>query len=278
IEVTYDSTGYHLSQAKYASDILARASVTDTKTAHSPLEQNVKLRPSVGTPLPDPTLYRQLVGCLIYLTVTRHDIAYVVHLVSQFMSALRTTHFSTVLRILRYLKGTLFHGLHFSSKSSLALHAFCDADWAGNPTDRRSTTGYCFFLGTSLISCRSKKQTVVSRSSTEAEYRALVDATSELLWICWLLQDMGVSQSTSIPIYCDNQSVIQIAHNDVFHERTKHIEIDCHLIRHHLQHGILRLLSVASADQTADIFIKSHPPRQFGSFVSKLNLGSILST
>ncbi|GAV72833.1 hypothetical protein CFOL_v3_16321, partial [Cephalotus follicularis] len=218
IEVTSDSTRYHLSQAKYASDILARAGVTDTKTASSPLEQNVKLRPSDGTPLPDHTLYRQLVGSLIYLTVTRPDIAYAVHLVSQFMSAPRTTHFSAVLRILRYLKGTLFHGLHFSSETSLALHAFCDADWAGDPTDRHSTTGYCFFLGTSLISWRSKKQTVVSRSSTEAEYRALADATSELLWIRWLLQDMGVSQSTSTPIYCDNQSTIQIAHNDVFHE------------------------------------------------------------
>ncbi|GAV61385.1 hypothetical protein CFOL_v3_04912 [Cephalotus follicularis] len=239
---------------------------------------NVKLRPSDGTPLPDPTLYRQLVGSLIYLTVTRPDIAYAVHLVSQFMSAPRTTHFSAVLRILRYLKGTLFHGLHFSSESSLALHAFCDADWAGDPTDRHSTTGYCFFLGTSLISWRSKKQTVVSRSSTEAEYRALADATSELLWIRWLLQDMSVSQSTSTPIYCDNQSAIQIAHNDVFHERTKHIEIDCHLVRHHLQHSILRLLSVASADQTADIFTKSHPPGQFGSLVSKLNLGSTLPT
>ncbi|GAV79770.1 hypothetical protein CFOL_v3_23233 [Cephalotus follicularis] len=105
-------------------------------------------------------------GCLIYLTVTRPDITYVVHLVSQFMSAPRTTHFSAVLRILRYIKGTLFHGLHFSSESSLALHAFCDADWVGDPTDHRSITGYCFFLGTSLISWHSKMQTVASRSST----------------------------------------------------------------------------------------------------------------
>ncbi|GAV75579.1 hypothetical protein CFOL_v3_19058, partial [Cephalotus follicularis] len=125
-----------------------------------------------------------------------------------FMSAPRTTHFSAVLRILRCLKGTLFHGLHLSSESSLALHAFCDADWAGDPTDRRSTTNYCFFLGTSLISSLSKKQTVVSRSITEAKYRALADATSELLWICWLLQDIGVSLYTSTPIYYDNQSVI----------------------------------------------------------------------
>uniref|UniRef100_A0A2N9H6G6 Reverse transcriptase Ty1/copia-type domain-containing protein n=1 Tax=Fagus sylvatica TaxID=28930 RepID=A0A2N9H6G6_FAGSY len=157
-------------------------------------------------------------------------------LVSQFMSAPRSTHYAAVLRILRYLKGTLFHG---------------------DPTDRRSTTGYCFLLGSSLISWRTKKQSVVARSSIEAEYRALTDTTSELLWLQWLLQDLGVSTSSATPIYCDNRSAIQIAHNDVFHERTKHIEIDCHLVRHHLLQGSLQLISVSSHDQLADIFTKS---------------------
>jgi hypothetical protein len=132
------------------------------------------------------------------------------------MAAPHSTHFSTVLRILRYLKETLFHGLHFSSLSPLDLYAYTDADWAGDPTDRRSTTGYCFLLGTSLISWRSKKQYVVARSSTEVEYRALADTTSELIWLRWLLQDMGVTFSSASPVYCDNRSAIQIAHNDFF--------------------------------------------------------------
>lgn len=132
LEVLFDSGGYHLSQVKYATDLIARAGLTDSKIAPSPLEQNVKLRHSDGTPLSNPTLYRTLVGSLVYLTVTRPDIAFAVHLGSQFMSSPRSTHYATVLRILRYIKGTMFHGLHFSSESSLDLHGYCDADWAGD--------------------------------------------------------------------------------------------------------------------------------------------------
>ena len=129
----------------------------------------------------NPSLYRRLVGSLIYLTVTRPDISYVVHQVSQYMSVPQSTYYVAVLRILRYLKGTFFHGLFYSAQSPLILRAFSDADWAGDPTDHRSTTGYCFLLGSSLISWRSKKQTHMTRSSTEAEYRALADTTSKLL-------------------------------------------------------------------------------------------------
>ena len=111
-------------------------------------------------------------------------------------------------------------------------------------------------------------------SSTEAEYRALVDTTSELLWMRWLLQDLGVSTSFTTPIYCDNRSAIQIARNNVFHERTKYIEIDCHLIQHHLFQGSLQLISVSSQDQLADIFTKSHPTGRFRDLVSKLQFVS----
>uniref|UniRef100_A0A2N9G735 Reverse transcriptase Ty1/copia-type domain-containing protein n=1 Tax=Fagus sylvatica TaxID=28930 RepID=A0A2N9G735_FAGSY len=181
LEVSSDSTGYYLSQAKYASDLLSRAGLIDTKVVSIPLEMNARLTPLDGTPLSDATLYHQLVGSLVYLTVTRPDIAHAVHLVSQFLSAPHSTHYAAVIHILRYIKGTMFHGLHFSAHSTLNLCAYSDADWVGDPTDRHSTTGFCFFLGDSLISWRSKKQHIVSRSSTEAEYRALADTTSELL-------------------------------------------------------------------------------------------------
>ena len=152
----------------------------------------------------NPSLYRRLVGSLVYLTVIRPDISYAVHQVSQYLSAPRSTHYAAILRILRYLKGTLFHGLFYSAQSPLILRAFSDADWAGDPTNRGSTTSYCFLLGSSLISWRSKKQTHVARSSTEAEYHALADTTSELLWLRWLLKDLGVSTSSATLLYCDN--------------------------------------------------------------------------
>ena len=276
LEITHSTDGLYITQAKYASELLSRAGLTDSKTVDTPVELNAHLTPTGGKPLFNPSLYRRLVGSLVYLTVTRPDISYAVHQVSQYLSAPRSTHYAVVLRILRYLKGTLFHGLFYSAQSPLVLRAFSYADWAGDPTDRRSTTGYCFLLGSSLISWRSKKQTFVARSSTEAEYRALADTTSELIWLRWLLTNLGVSTSSATPLYCDNQSAIHIAHNDVFHERTKHIKIDCHFIRYHPVYGALKLISVSSKDQLANIFTKSRPKRCLHILVDNLKLVSHL--
>ncbi|RVX18797.1 Retrovirus-related Pol polyprotein from transposon TNT 1-94 [Vitis vinifera] len=248
LEITHSTDGLYITQAKYASDLLSQAGLTDSKNVDTPVELNAHLTPSGGKPLSNPSLYRRLVGSLVYLTVTRPNISYAVHQVSQYLSAPRSTHYAAVLRILRYLKG--------------------------DPTDRRSTTSYCFLLGSSLISWRSKKQTFVAHSSTEAEYCALADTTSELLWLRWLLKDLGVSTSSATPLYCDNQSAIHIAHNDVFHERTKHIEIDCHFIRYHLVHGALKLFFVSSKDQLADIFTKSLPTRRTRDLIDNLKLVS----
>ena len=114
----------------------------------------------------------------------------------------------------------------------------------------------------------------MARSSTEAEYCALADTTSKLLWLQWLLKDLGVSTSSATPLYCDNQSAIHTAHNDVFHERTKHIEIDCHFIRYHLVYGALKPISVSSKDQLTDIFTKSHPKGHLRTLVDNLKLVS----
>ena len=114
----------------------------------------------------------------------------------------------------------------------------------------------------------------MARSNTEAEYRALADTTSELLWLRWILKDLGVSTSFATPLYCHNQSVIYIAHNDVFYERSKLIEIDCHFIRYHLVYGALKLISVSSKDQLVDIFTKSHPKERLRTLVDNIKLVS----
>ncbi|KAL5790174.1 hypothetical protein ACOSQ2_005062 [Xanthoceras sorbifolium] len=135
LKVTSSSNGYHLSQVKFASNLLTKASITDNKTVSTPLEYNVKLTLLDSEPISNATHYRQLVGSLIYLTVTRSDISHVVGMVSKFMHALRFVHYAAILRILRHIKGTLYHGLHYSSRSSLELHAYLNVDWAGDPTD-----------------------------------------------------------------------------------------------------------------------------------------------
>ena len=172
---------------------------------------------------------------------------------------------------MRYLRDTQFQTLLFPSTSSLELCAYSDADWDGDHHDRKPTTRFCIFLGESLISWKSKKQDVVSRSSTEAEYHAMVVTTCEIIWLRWLLVDMEVHISSSTPLHCDNKSAIQIAKNSVFHERTKHIEIDCHFTHHHLQLGTISLLFVSSTLQLADIFTKALSASRFRFLCDKLS-------
>lgn len=179
----------------------------------------------------NPTLYRALIGRLLYLTITRLDITFSVHCLSQFMQAPTNVHLTAVHRILRYIKNNPCQGLFYSANSEPCLNSFADSDWATCPYSRRSITGYCVYLGTSLITWKSKKQDVVSRSSTEAEYRSMVQATCELFWLQQLLTSLHVSVTTTAKLFCDNKSSMYIATNPVFHERTKHVEIDCHNVR-----------------------------------------------
>ena len=133
---------------------------------------------------------------------------------------------------------------------------FSDADWAGS-CDRKSTTGFCTFVGGNLVTWRSKKHNVVARSSAEAEYRAMASTASELIWIKHLLRDMKIDHSETMKMYCDNQAARHIASNPVFHERTKHIEVDCHFIREKVQSGEIETPFVKSREQLTDIFTKA---------------------
>ena len=179
------------------------------------------------------------------------------------------------MRVVRYLKSSPGKGLFFPRDSALQLLGFSDADWAGCLDSRRSISGQCFFLGKSLISWRTKKQLTVFRSFSEAEYRALAAVTCELQWLLYLLQDLQLQTTKLSVLYCDNQSALHIAANPVFHERTKHLEIDCHLVRDKLQVGVMKLLPVTSKAQLADFLTKALLPQPFNILLSKLNMVDI---
>ena len=202
--------------------------------------------------------------------MTRLDISHAVHTVSQFVSNPHMPHLTAALRILYYVKGTLNHGLFYPSGASLYLTAYADTDWAGCSDTRRFTTGWCMFLGESLIFWKCKKQTTVSKSSTEAEYRAMSSASAEIIWLRHLLCEFGVLIGTSTPLYGDNTSATSITNNPVFHERTKHIETNCHFIRQHVVTKKIILPHVSTHDQLADIFTKALPKPRHDDLTSKL--------
>jgi hypothetical protein len=255
VEVSRTASSLHLCQAKYIHTILHRTNMLEAKPAKSPSPSGLKLSKFDGEPLSDPTAFRQLVGALQYCTLTRPDISFSVNQLCQHMHAPTSAHWSAAKRVLRYLKSSVDHGLHYT-KSPLHLTAYCDSDWAGDPDDRRSTTGFAIFLGSNLVSWSAKKQPIVSRSSTEAEYRALALTTAEMFWLRMLLKDIHVTLLATPTIWCDNVSALALATNPVYHARTKHIEVDYHFVREKVLNQDILLKFISTDDQIADVFTK----------------------
>ncbi|KAK6778192.1 hypothetical protein RDI58_024910 [Solanum bulbocastanum] len=225
-----------------------------------------------GQSLKDAIKFRQLVGSLIYLIITRPEICYSVGVVSQFMHSPTTSHLDAAKRILRYVKGSLSHGLWYKRCAIFLLTVFTDANWAGDSNDRRSTSGYCFSAGSAVVSWCNKKQDVVALSTTEAEYIATTMAAQECIWLKRLIKDMSHKVDYAMQIKCDNESAIKLASNPIFHARTKHIEILHHFVREKVLSKEIELTIVRINTQVADIFTKALEKSKFQYFRDALEL------
>jgi hypothetical protein len=216
IEVARSKQGIFLSQRKYILDLLTEVGMLECRPADTPIVQNHRLGEYPDQVPADKGRYQRLVGKLIYLSHTRLDIAYAVSVVSQFMHNPSKSHMEAVTRILQYLKSSPGKGLMFSKNDNqLKVDGYTDADWAGNITDRKSTSGYFTFVGGNLVTWRSRKQKVVALSSVEVEFRGMSKGLCELIWLRKLLAEIGFAPSSEMDLFCDNKAAIPISHNPV---------------------------------------------------------------
>ena len=262
LQIQYRSNGdIFVHQAKYIKDLIHKSGMESCKPAATSCKPHSQLLCSEGTLLADPSIYRSIVGSLQYLTFTRPDIAFAVNTVCQYMNSPTELHFGAVKRIIRYLQGIMHSGIVYSANSQPILTAFSDSDWAADLNTRRSVTGYVVYIGDNPISWQSKKQTSISRSSTEAEYKALAHTTADISWVRQILRDLKCSVHQPPIIHCDNMSVIALSSNLVFHSRIKHLDTNYHFVRERVQKEDLEVLYIPTEEQTADVLTKGlHSP------------------
>ncbi|XP_039128972.1 uncharacterized mitochondrial protein AtMg00810-like [Dioscorea cayenensis subsp. rotundata] len=238
LEVEKTKDGIFLCQQKYAKDLLETYGMLECKPLSTPMEPNIKLRAGEGKDLEDPRMYRQLVGSLIYLTLTRPDLAYAVGV---------------------------------ASREGCQVTGYCDADYAGDCDTRRSTTGYIFSLGSGAVSWCSKRQPTVSLSTTEAEYRAAAMAAQESTWLMQLLKDLH-QPIEQVMLHCDNMSAVCVAENPMYHARTKHIEVHYHFLREKVLQGEIHMKLTPTEEQVADIFTKGLSTKKFEDLRAQLGI------
>ncbi|GAA0153068.1 transmembrane signal receptor [Lithospermum erythrorhizon] len=262
IQISQMKDRIFISQSKYAKNIVHKFSLVNAKPKRTPMATHVKITKDENGKEVDISNYRSMIGSLLYLTASRPDIAHSVGVCARFQAAPKESHLNLVKRIIKYVQGTLNHGLLYTFDTDNSLVGYCDTDWAGNAEDRKSTSGGCFFLGNNLVSWFSRKQNSVSLSTAEAEYIAAGSGCTQLIWMKQMVEEYGVNPGV-MTLYCDNMSAISISKNPVQHSRTKHIDIRHHFIRELVENKVIQIEHMSTDKQIADIFTKGLDVNQF---------------
>ncbi|KAK2407959.1 putative mitochondrial protein [Trifolium repens] len=257
IEVVQTGAGLFLGQKKYAQEVLERFHMENCNPVGTPTEPGLKLSSDHDGERVDSTYFKQIVGSLMYLTTTRPDIMYAVCVISRYMERPTELHLKVAKRVFRYLKGTTDFGIFYKKNGESVLTGFTDSDYAGDLDDRRSTSGNVFMMGSAAVSWASKKQQVVTLSTTEAEFIAAANSACQAIWLRRILEELHFHQDRPTVIHCDNSSTIKLSKNPVLHGRSKHIDVRFHFLRDLVTDKTIDLVYCQSEDRVADIMTKS---------------------
>lgn len=274
MEIKQAENEVFICQKKYAKEILKKFKLEECKEVSTPMNQKEKLCRDDGADKIDEGYFRNMIGCLMYLTATRPDILNAVSILSRFMHCASELHLKAAKRVIRYVKGTSNFGVKFTRSKEFKLAGFSDSDWGGSIDDMRSTSGYCFTFGSGVFSWSSKKQETVAQSTAEAEFVAATTAVNHVLWLRKILVDLNLEQKESTKIFVDNQAAIAISHNPVFHGKTKHFNIKLFFLREVQKEESVSLVYCKSEDQMADLFTKPLPVSRFEFLRQKIGVCS----
>ncbi|CAL8095938.1 unnamed protein product [Orchesella dallaii] len=267
-----DDGGIFLGQKGFINSLLIKFNMQDCNQASVPMQPNLDLSPAENIETEYP--FRQLIGSLLFLSrTTRPDIAFAVARLSQFTTCFDERHWTYGKHVLRYLKGTQDYGLYYGpDQTTIILTGYTDSDYAGDRNDRKSTSGYVFFLNEAPISWRSCKQDGISLSTTEAEYKALSSGAKEAAWIRRLVEELGYEQPEPTEIFVDNQSAIRLSKNPEFHNRSKHIEVRFHHVRNLIEEKQIDVSYVPTENQLADGLTKPLMREKFQTMRDKIGV------
>jgi len=259
VEIVQNDEGIYLSQRKYTLEILERFGLENANSVRNPMVPGMKLMKNEDGEQVNMTRYKQMVGSLMYLSVTRPDIMFVVGLISRYMEKPTNLHIQAIKRILRYVKGSVNLGIYYKREaaSDERLMAYSDNDYAGDQDDLRSISGYVFMLSEGAVAWSSKKQPVVSLSTTRAEFISAAHYACQAVWMRRVLEMLDCKQGTHTIIHCDNMSTIKLAKNLVMHGRSKHIDVRFHFLRELCKEGVIELKHYNTRDQITDIMTKA---------------------